>query len=269
MQRFLVLFVAIVGLCMPASANELVDRLTGAMRLDEVVEVLREEGVSSGKKLDEGFLGGAGGAFFQAQIEDIYDPVWMTGQISESLSGMLTEQQLEQAATFFESDLGQVIVSLENSARRAMMDEAVTQMAQAALRDADRDGGRFLLIEEYIEVNDLIARNVQSTITSDYSFFRGMANGQGTPPDEGHLLAELLAHKDEVERDTRDWLFSFLMLAYQPLDEAQIRGNIAFSRTDTGRALNDAIFDGIDKMYNEISYQLGITVGQVLGASEL
>lgn len=64
-------------------------------------------------------------------------------------------------------------------------------------------------------------------------------------------------------------MYSFLLLAYKPLNESQMRENIAFSRTETGRALNLALFDGFDDMIDSISFQLGAAVAQALTASDL
>ncbi|MGV6804767.1 MAG: DUF2059 domain-containing protein [Ruegeria sp.] len=262
-------FLVFVGWAATASASENVDRLTEAMRLTEVVQILRDEGVRQGRDLDENLLDGNGGAFFEAQVEDLYDTVWMKSKIDNALTDGMTEPQLEQAALFFESDLGRAIVSLENSARRAFSDDAIEEMAVSAYRDTDRDAGYFRLIDEYVEINDLVDRNVQGTLSADYSFFRGLADGQGAMSDDGEVLAQLLAQSAQSEELTREWLYSFLLLAYQPLSEAQLRENIAFSRTEAGQALNDALFVGLDAMFNELSYQLGVTVAQVLSASDL
>ena len=48
-----------------------------------------------------------------------------------------------------------------------------------------------------------------------------------------------------------------------------MRENIAFSRTETGRAVNEAFFDGFDKMYDHIYFQLGQAVSRALSASDL
>ncbi len=263
-----VLFILSVG-SWSAAASENVDRLTDAMRMSDAMQIFSDEGVDQARVLDTGLLNGTGGAFFQAQIEDLYDPVWMLSKVSEALSETMTDGQLEQAALFFESDLGQTIVSLENSARRAFSDDAIEEMALTAFRDTDRESERYRLVEEYIQVNDLIERNVKGGLSADYSFFRGLADGQGIAADDSDMLARLLSQTAQSQKETREWLFSFLLVAYGPLTEAQMRRNIAFSRTEAGRALNDALFLGLDGMFDELSYEMGLTAAQVLGASDL
>lgn len=269
MRLFAVIWLALAGWGNAVAAAEDVERLTDAMRLTEVIQILRDEGVTQGLELDKTLLEGTGGAFFQAQIEDLYDTAWMLGKVHDALDEGLSGTQLEQAALFFESDLGRAVVSLENSARRTFSDEAIEKMAVTAYQDADRNAVHYRLIDEYVEINDLVDRNVQGALRADYSFFRGLADGQGATADDGEMLAQLLARAEQSERQTREWLYAFLLFAYQPLSEAQMRENIAFSRTDAGKALNEALFVGLDTMFNELSYQLGVTVAQVLQASDL
>lgn len=266
-MRLALFFWALIALATPVLADEKVDRLAQAMQLDQVMEILADEGQDHRRELDETLLDNAGGAFFQAQVEDIYDPIWMREQIKMAFDQGLTDAQLEQATVFFESDLGQTIVALENSARQAISDDAIEEMARDAYEKTARDTVLFELVEEYIQVNNLVEQNVHGSLSADYNFFRGLDSESRS--DENELLAELLARQDSMTAETTIWLYSFLLMAYRPLDEAQMRENIAFSRTETGRALNEALFDGFDHVFDSISFRLGEAVAQVLNGSDL
>ncbi len=253
--------------CVPALANERVKRLAHAMKLDQIVEILIDEGMVHQSELEESLLDGAGGPFFQAQVQKIYSHYWMKDRLTEAFANGMTKEQLDQAIVFFESDLGQTIVSLENSARQAFADEAIEEMATDAYQNSDGQGVLYDLVEEYIQVNDLIDQNVQGALSADYNFFLGLYGD--TIAEYETVLDELLAQKDTMAADTTTWLYSFLLLAYQPLSEAQMRENIAFSRTETGQALNAALFNGFDEMFDGISFRLGEAVAQVLKSSDL
>ncbi len=251
----------------PLFANDKVEKLAQAMRLSEVMDILANEGDDQRRELDETMLGNTGGAFFEAQVGDIYDTVWMRERVTDAFEQGLTDTQLDQAILFFESDLGQTIIELENSARQAISDEAIEAMARDAYNEVARDSVFYELVDEYIQVNNLIEQNVQGALSADYNFFRGLDHEAMT--DEAALLADLLSRKDDMTAETTSWLYAFLLMAYRPLDEAQIRENIAFSRTETGRALNEALFDGFDRMLDGISFRLGEAVAMVLNGSEL
>lgn len=268
-MRLLAAVAALILWASSLTAGEQVERLLQAMHLSEFLVILSDEGQAQGQSINETMLDGSGGSYFEAQINRLYDPDRMHAQMSNAVERNMTEAQIEQASIFFESDLGQTIVSLENSARRALSDDAIEDMARTMYEQADREDAFFRLVDEYVQVNDLIEQNVRGTISADFSFYRGLATGQGARADEEAWLAELLSQREETKKETTEWMYSFLLMAYQPLSESQMRENIAFSRTETGRALNKALFDGFDQMINGISFQLGEAVAQAMQASDL
>ncbi|KUJ86006.1 hypothetical protein AVO45_03280 [Ruegeria marisrubri] len=265
------LFLAAMCLFWPcaAMADETVDRLAHALRLEEVVEILREEGLRYGQDLDQQLLENSGGVLFEDRVRQIYSPAFMSESLRTALRDGLTKSQREQASLFFESELGQTIIALENSARRAISDPEVLEMAKARYEESDRSSSFYLLVDEYVRVNDLVQQNFEGGLVADFLFFQGMVEGRGALGDEGAMISSMLANEDARRKETEDWLFSFLMMAYRPLSDADMRESIAFSRTDAGRSLNEALFDGFDKMYVRMHYELGHAVGSAMAASDL
>ncbi len=264
------LFAAIAACCLwalPLQADEKVERLMQALQIEEIIDILRDEGSALGQELQENFLSDNGGPVFLEQVDRIYAADKMHEHVELVFEETLSDSQLDRAILFFESDLGQTIVSLEISARVALSDDAIEDMAEEAYKKGDRESQLYRLVDEYIEVNNLVDENVQNAISADYSFFRGLNLGVGV--DDAELLAQILSQKDSVTEETRTWLYSFFLLAYQPLNDAQMRENIAFSRTETGRAINAALFDSFDRMFDTIYFQLGQAVAQVLKGSDL
>ena len=64
-------------------------------------------------------------------------------------------------------------------------------------------------------------------------------------------------------------MMGYLLLSYQSLDEAEMIELINFMKTQAGRALNGAIFEGFGAMYGDISYTLGGAVALNMVASDL
>ncbi|WP_271947091.1 DUF2059 domain-containing protein [Ruegeria faecimaris] len=265
-MRILIVF-ALIFWATSSGAVEKADQLAQAMRLENLIEILLSEGGKMSQEMDATLLDGNGGALFETQVEAIYDPDWMYDQLVQGFRQSLDEVHLERAIAFFESDLGQTIVSLENSARLAFVDPAIEDLAKQAYFENTKDSMQFKLVEEYILANDLIKQNVRSALSADYNFFRGINDGQVL--DNSDLLDNLLLQKDGIEQETETWLYSFLLMAYNPLSNAQMRKNIAFSRTDTGQALNSSLFESFDSMYDQIYYDLGKAVAAVLQGSDL
>lgn len=266
-MRLIAAVLALFVWAIPLQAEEKVEQLMQALQVDAVIDILRDEGSTLGQDLQQTFLNNNGGPVFLDQVDRIYDADEMRGQVERVFAETLTESQMDRAILFFESDLGQVITSLELSARVALADEAIEEMAQDAYKNGDRSTELYRLVDEYIQVNNLIDENVHNSISADYNFFRGMSLGVGG--DDGELLAQLLEEKDSMTEDTRMWLYSFFLLAYKPLTDSQMRENIAFSRTETGKAINTALFESFNRMFDRIYFQLGQAVAQVLKGSDL
>ncbi|SDC09256.1 DUF2059 domain-containing protein [Ruegeria marina] len=268
-MRLIAATVLTVVLALPVRASEAIDRLADAMRLEEVVTILREEGLRYGETLDAEMLEGSGGQVFAAQVKTIYDTARMTRALRGALAERLNEEELVAAISFFGSDLGQTILKLENAARRAFAEPEIEEMAFEAARDMDKKQPMYRMIDEYIRINELVPRNVRGAISSDYYFYLGLADGQGTPRDDEAVLSELIENRGETEAETRKWVYGFLLFAYSPLSGAQMQGNLDFAASDAGRAINEALFEGFDDLYDGISYDLGRAVGVALGATDL
>ncbi|WP_170570246.1 DUF2059 domain-containing protein [Ruegeria atlantica] len=265
-MRLTAAFLTLALWAMPVQAEEKVERLMEALQVDEVIDILRNEGHNLGQDLQQSFLENQGGQVFLDQVDRIYDAKSMRGHIIQVFEETLSDSQLDRAILFFESDLGKTITSLELSARVALSDEAIEEMANDAYVGWDRNAQFFRLVDEYIVVNNLIDQNVQNALSADFNFFRGMSLGTG---DDSELLAQLLEQQDDTTESTRTWLYSFFLLAYKPLSDSEMRENIAFSRTETGKAVNTALFESFDQMFDSIYYKLGQAVAQVLKGSDL
>ncbi len=269
-MRFLAgLATAFFCLSQPLVADEAADRLVSAMKLQETMEILAQEGRDQARDLGDALLDDAGGDYFASQVAEMYDPVWMRIQISDSLSNGMSQSQIEQAAIFFESDLGQTVVSLENSARQAMSDDTIDEMAQQNYATSDKGGTFYRLVDEYVQVNNLVEQNAQTSFNSNYAFARGLANGRDQLREKEWLLDNLLSSDEKAREETVTWVYSFLLLAYQPLSEAELRENIAFSRTEAGRTLNQSLFEAYDRMMVEITFNLGEAIVHAMQASDL
>ncbi len=246
-----------------------VSRLNDALRLDEVVAILRGEGIEYGQILNEDMLDGAGGSYFTDQLAVIYDAGTMTRRITQAMERHLSPGALAESVAFFESETGQRIIRLEISARIAIADEDVERMAVERFTTLPGDDPQRRLIRDYVEANDLIRRNVDSTQASDFSFYRGLVDGKAVDRDDEGYLAAMLEERDELMADTEEWAMSFHLMAYHPLSVDEQQANIDFSRSAAGQEFNDALFAGFDGLYEDIFYQLGRLVARSMVATDL
>ena len=173
---------------------------------------------------------------------------------------------------FFGSERGQEIFQLEISARSAMLDEAVEEASKeaAAIQVMD-ETSRYLAIRDFIDTNDLIESNVVGALNSSYAFYMGLIDGgvmpQGVTAETA--LQDVWSQEPDIRQNTTEWVYAFLLLAYQPLSDDDLAAYQAFSETEAGQDLNDALFDAFDGMFEDISRALGLASSRFMQVQEL
>ena len=264
--------VAGVPLGAQQTSQEKTNALLAVLAVPELLEIMRAEGLAYGDTLaDEMFPGGAN-PIWEGMVLEIYDVQIMYEEVSAGFAEELDGADLDAMLDFFNSDLGQQIVSLEVSAREALLNEGVEEASKEAAALANADGNaRFDLIEEFIAANQLIETNVVGALNSNYAFYMGLMDGGALP--EGvtseTALQEVWAQEGMIRENTTEWLHAFLFLAYQPLSDAELQAYIAFSQSDAGHELNSAMFSAFDGAFNDISRALGLASSRILTTQDL
>lgn len=263
--------VSIAVLPAAASSDPQIDRLVEALALDEVTDVMREEGIAYGAQLEaELFEGDATG--WGAQVSRIYDAEAMRDALARGLAEGLVGQSIGPVLDFFEEGPGARMSRLEASARRAMLDPSIEADAERMAAQAMHDEtARFELLNGFVETNDLIEANVAGALNSSFAFSRGLLDGGafGGAMDEAALLGDVWAQEPQIRRDTTEWLYAFLNLAYAPAPAEDLQAYIAFSQEPAGRALNRALFSAYDEMLIDISRELGLSAARLMAGQRI
>lgn len=269
MRAFLI-WPLLMMLALPAWADARLTVLVDVLKLREAAHILRDEGLTYAADLNAEMLNGQGGAGWQVQVDAIYDAGRMVEAVRRALEAELEEAAVEAAITFFASDLGQQIVTLENTARQAMSQGDVEDAARARYAELeDSDDSRLAQLVAFVASGDMLNRNVTAALNSNYQFMRGLADGDVVEMSDEDILADVAAEMEEITEDTRSWLYGFFLLAYHPLNDAEFDSYLKFSETKAGTALNRALFEGFGVAYEDISYALGRAVALNMTAEEL
>lgn len=263
----------LVLLTVTAQASPRSDAVLDALRIGELLEIMQVEAEMSGQDLNDSMLGGTGGKSWAETVQSINDPQQVERQIRVAFADLMPEQHAEAVTAFLSSEQGESIVELELSARRALLDPAIDEMNRAATQDLrESDGPRIKLITRFVEVNNLVDANVAGALSGNMAFLRGLRDG-GFPPYEragdSDLAAEAWAREPELRSDTQEWVYGFLTLAYGPLQDSDLEAYIAFSETESGQALNSALFAAFNDVFAEGSHALGEAVARHLMAEEI
>lgn len=260
-MRALCLALFLTVMASPVWANSRVTILMDVLKVSQVVEILRAEGLAYAAVLDQDMLGGQGGPFWQEQVSGIYDVQRISERLRKALETEMDADDIEAAIDFFGSDLGRQIVDQENAARRAMMDPDLEQAAldfyAESVTAQDPMTG---LIVTFIAANDLLDRNVSGAMSSNFQFYKGLSDGRYTSQSEADILNDVWEQEAEIREDTDGWLNGFLFMAYQSLSVEALQQYIDYSTSPEGQALNAALFDGFEAVYRDVSYGLGRAV---------
>jgi hypothetical protein len=260
---------ALVLAVAPAMAAT-VETLAKVLQIDDVVAVLRDEGIEHGRAIDRDMLDGQGGEWWADQVAAIHDPGRIRAGLVAALAAGMNPDEIDAAIAFFDTAGGQALLAYETAARRAMADPEVEAIARAAYDQQRRNrDARFDAVARFVAVNDLVERNVAGTLGATFHFLRGMSDGGGLDWSEAEILDDVWADEEETRRDTASWIHGFLLMAYRPLDLAELDAYVTFSGTDAGQALNAALFDGFESIYADISHALGAATARAMAASTL
>lgn len=278
MQRIINLLLAVVvavqaTLCLAGPADDQkADALFAALGMPELLQIMRIEGLEHGTDIAVQVLGDRGHTSWDGIVSTIYATEFMTQEIRAAFDEELQGCDMDAMLAFFTTEPGQTIISLEISARRAMLDPFVDATAKeaAALAWAD-DAPRADLIAQIIAVNHLIDSNVAGALNANYAFTLGLMDGGALPssmtPDDA--LAQVWEQEPEIRRNTTEWLQAYLLLAFRPLPDDALAAYLEFSRSEPGRDLNNALSVAFEGLFSDISRALGLASARFITSEEL
>ena len=246
-------------------AQELFD----ALRLAEVVTIMREEGLEYGAELGADLAGTDTSQSWGITLDRIYNADQMTAMVAQTFTQTLEGKDVSQALAFFQSDDGKQIIDLELSARRAMTDTDIEEAAKVAALAMEDDAPRRVLLDRFVEANDLIEANVSGSLNSAFQFYAGMVEGGAFDMSDQDILSEVWSQEPDTREDTEGWVYGFLGLAYGPLSDAELEAYIDLSATEAGQSVNQALFTAFNDMYDTISYALGRAIAREMQSEDL
>ncbi len=203
-----------------------IDTLYRALGLPEILAIMREEGMGYGLEIQSDLLEGRGGEEWPAIVNDIYWLERMQNTVRNRLDSELAANDLAPMIAFFTSPMGEKIVSLEVSGRRALLDESIEDASkEAAAKLLEDEGKRLELLDDFMIAADLVESNVVGALNSNFAFYQGLASGGALPEDmtDAEILADVWSQEEDIRVDTKEWLYSYLLLAYQPLEDDELQ----------------------------------------------
>lgn len=249
-----------------------VHAIVEAMGLYDILQIMSVEQTDAAAQMEADMFPGRGGSAWQAVSASINSAERLIADFDAALPVDTFDAETTRRLTeFFTSDTGQRIAAGEVAARRAFLDPKVEEQAGEIVAEmrAENDP-RLDQISRFIEVNNLLERNVSGALNANFAFFQGLSDGDAFTTDmpEELMLAEVWGQEAEIRQSSIDWLFAFLVTAYSDLSDADLDAYIALSETEAGRRLNSALFSAFDHLFETVSYDLGLAAAVFIAGEE-
>lgn len=272
----LILLTISVPVAVFAQSVRSADDVLDALQLPRLLSILQTEALASGLALAESMAVDpqSRGSGWADTVSRINDPDLLGKRMREDFSGALPDGDIPALLEFWQSVEGQEIVSLELSAREALLDPDLEDAIMERFADVAEDGTlRSELLARFIDVNDLIESNVVGAMNANAAFLRGLRRGAPSrgfgPSNDSAILSEVWDQEAEIRLETVAWLYGFLSLAYQPMSDAELEAYIAFSDSAAGQAFNTALFVAFDRMFVSTSRETGLALARYLTSEDI
>ncbi len=251
-----------------ATPDELA-RLREAMGVDELIAIVADEGVLQAEELQNDMLAGRGGRNWERLVRQTYDAETLAETFRAEFDAVLAPTDVTPLIAFYTGGLGPEVRDLELESRRAIIADDVEEAAKAQFEALRRgDAARVALLDGFVEAGDLIERNVEGALNSNLAFFKGLVDGGGFEMGEAEILSEVWSQESAIRSDTEAWIYGYLALAYDPLSDDELGAYVNFAGTEHGQDLNRALFAGFDRVFGDVSYDLGKAVSLILIGEE-
>ena len=258
---------------LPALAqNTQSELLFDALGLPDIVDIMREEGVVYGAQIGTDLFPNQVSPAWRATVETIYDSSAMHASVEAAFIHALDNQDVTPMVAFFSSDLTKTLVSHEVSARRALLDDTVDQASKDVATVAKfNNTERFQLVDAFVQTNDLIEINVAGAMNSNVAFYMGLMAGGAMDEalTQDQILNDVWDQAADIRANTSQWVYGFLLRAYDPVRGADLETYTAFSASNTGVALIGALFVAFDDMFDSKSFALGREAARVMAGQDL
>jgi hypothetical protein len=250
------------------------DAILTALQTESLLRILQDEAVDAGSQIAETMMPGRAAQGWADTVGRINSPdrtgPILSDRFAESLEGRYSAMILH----YLEAPLGQQIVGLELDARKALRDPETQQAVLVHYADmrAARDP-RIDLLEDFIRVNNLIDGNVVGALNANAAFLKGLSAGAGgaggVPASEAEILTQVWQQEPQLRAETEDWVRAYVVLAYQPLSDAEMADYVDFCRSPAGQAMNTALFDAFDALFVSTSFETGEALGRWMNSEDL
>ena len=246
----------------------LIERLYSTLRINEILSILSEEGISSGELMADGQGGLSPSTGWTERLEEIYSVNKMDKDLRQFFNNVANLKQVKNALDFFETSLGKKITEKEISARLLLEDQRLKSATTIFVKKLKVEQPDIIkLYEKLIDANDHLENNISGIMNSNLAFYRGFASvpkNDGDTLSEDEILRIVMNDQERIRKEVEQWLINFSSVAYESLSKSDLYRYISLSRSPGGLFLNKVINQSLEAVFESQSFNLGRTTAEFL-----
>ena len=260
----------IISLCASYGKADVISDLYDALHMDRINEIIRLEGIQDAEGTGEAYLPPNSVDRFVAQAKSVYQLEAMERDFKRLLTQNLSIPDANQILLFYQKPLGKVASELEVSARIAISDAHIEEMAKIKLKEAVKSKNKRLdEIESVIRTLELVEQNLIGAYAAQFAFMYELSKLGLVNLSRQEMIDAITSDEEKLKSDILEWLMAFSHMAYSPMSDEEFGVYNDFSKSALGITLNKALFSVYNEMAKDQSQRLASILGEFMKSEDL
>ena len=260
----------IISLCASYGKADVISDLYDALHMDRINEIIRLEGIQDAEGTGEAYLPPNSVDRFVAQAKSVYQLEAMERDFKRLLTQNLSIPDANKILLFYQKPLGKVASELEVSARIAISDKHIEEMAKIKLKEAVKSKNKRLdEIESVIKTLELVEQNLIGAYAAQFAFMYELSKLGVIELSKQEMIDLITNDEEKLKSEILEWLMAFSHMAYTPMSDKEFSDYSDFSKSELGIALNKALFSVYNEMAKDQSQRLASILGEFMKSEDL
>ena len=238
--------------------------------MDRINEIIRLEGIQDAEGTGEAYLPPNSVDRFVAQAKSVYQLEAMERDFKRLLTQNLSIPDANKILLFYQKPLGKVASELEVSARIAISDAHLEEMAKIKLKEAVKSKNKRLdEIESVIRTLELVEQNLIGAYAAQFAFMYELSKLGVIELSKQEMIELITNDEEKLKSEILEWLMAFSHMAYTPMSDKEFSDYSDFSKSELGIVLNKALFSVYNEMAKDQSQRLASILGEFMKSEDL
>jgi len=262
-------FIIIICCACFAKADAISD-LYDALQMDRVNEIIRVEGIRDAQGTGEAYLSANSVERFVDQAKSVYQLDIMEKDFKRLMTENLSTSDANEILLFYRRPIGKIASELEVSARVAISETEIEEMAKTKLKEAKAlKNTRLDEIESVIKTLELVEQNLIGAYAAQFAFMYELSKLGVIELSRQEMIDIITNDEEKLKGEILEWLMAFSHMAYAPMSDEEFSVYNDFSKSDLGIALNRALFSVYNEMAKDQSQSLANILGEFMKSEDL